>query len=325
VIVNNGPVLPYIIGRATFSSVDSPAFTDTSTSSTGVATTTLNYPASAIGKAVAVWAQGTGTNTNTSPGLTDVVSDVAVLVFPGSATGAYLTASPDPMPGNTQVFETVCYYDGNNRPIPNYDISFAFSFIVSGTTVGSGSADGVSNSGKFQHLTGPNGCVTVSIVTASIPPTTSNTDFPFITFSAGPINNNSTPTPGGGAAAATVSVPIIVSAAQLQVSCATGTANGTGGTVYYVGLHLIDSAGAGMPGQQIGVTCTATPPGTITSVAPLITDASGNTTAQILVNPSGTVGRCVFQSNALPNLVASIDFTATGGNTCSGGFSPPPH
>ena len=318
VIVNNGPVLPYIIGRATFSSVDSPGFTDTTSSSTGVATTTLNYPASAIGKAVAVWAQGTGTNTNTSPGLTDVVADVAVLVFPGTATGAYITASPDPILGNTQVFETVCYYDGNNRPIPNYRLSFAFNFAG----VGSGSADGVSHSGMFQHLTGPNGCVTVSLVTASVPPS-SGTGGPSVTFSAGPTNGTSTP--GGATAAATVTVPIVVNAAQLQVSCATGVANLTGGTDYTVGLRLIDSAGAGMSGQSINAQCTATPPGSITAGSALPTDAGGGTSVVITVNPTGTTGRCVFTSSTFGNLVASIDFAASGGNTCSGGFSPPPN
>jgi hypothetical protein len=239
-------------------------------------------------------------------------------VFPGTAGGAYITASPDPILGNTQVFETVCYYDGNNRPIPNYRLSFAFNFAG----VGSGSADGVSQSGLFQHLTGPNGCVTVSLVTASVPPS-SGTGGPSVTFSAGPTNVTSAP--GGGTAAATVTVPIVVNAAQLQVTCATGVANATGGTDYTVGLRLLDSAGAGISGQAINAQCTATPPGTITAGSPLPTDASGGTSVTITVNPAGTTGRCVFTSGSFNNLVASIDFAASGGNTCSGGFSPPPN
>jgi len=315
VVVNNGPVLPYIIGRATFSSVQSPSFTDDfSNQIAGVAETTLNYPASAIGKAVAVWAQGTGTNTNTSPGLTDVVTDIAVLVLPGTAQGAFITASPDPILGNTQQFETVCYYDGNNRPIPNYDISFAFNF--SGT--GSGSADGVSQSGKFQHLTGANGCVTVPVITASVPPPGASSS-PSVTFSAGPLN-----TSGGGAAQATVTVPIIVNAAQLQVSCPAGVVSGLA-TNYTVGLRLIDSVGAGISGSAVTATCTATPPGTITPGNILLTDATGHTDVTITVNPTGTAGRCVFQSTTFPNLVGSISFGASGAGTCSGGFSPPPN
>lgn len=311
VVVNNHDVLPYIIGRATFSGIQSPAFSDDfSTLTPGVAVTTLSYPASAIGKAVAVWAQGTGTNTNTSPGLTDVVADIAVLVFPGQATGAFMTASPDPIQGNTQQFETVCYYDGNHRPIPNYDISFAFNF----NGVGSGSADGVSQSGKFQHLTGANGCVTVSIVTASLPPTTSS-GTPTVTFSAGPINADS-----GGAAQVTVTVPIVVNAAQLQVTCATGT-----GPNFDVVLRLLDAAGAGIAGQSITATCTAAPPGSITPGPILPTDASGSTTATLTVGPGTTTGRCIFQSGSFANLVASVNFAGGLPTTCNGGFSPPPN
>jgi len=271
----------------------------------------LNYPATAIGKAAAIWAQGTGTNTNTSPGLTDVVTDIAVVVLPGTAQGAFITASPDPILGNTQQFETVCYYDGNNRPIPNYDLSFAFNF----GGVGSGSADGVSQSGKFQQLTGANGCVTVSIVTASVPPPGSNST-PIVTFSAGPANSGST--------GASVTVPIIVNAAQLQVSCPAGVGAGTA-TNYTVNLRLIDSAGAGISGSAITATCTATPPGTITSGTILVTDSNGHTQAVITVNPTGTTGRCIFQAGAFQNLVGSIDFGASGGGTCNGGFSPPPN
>ncbi len=149
--------------------------------------------------------------------------------MPGLSTGATLTASPDPILGNTQQAETVCYYDGNNRPIPNYDISFAFTF----NGVGSGSADGVSNSGLFKHLTGSNGCVTVNVITASVPPTTT-TSQPFITFSAGPLNTSST----SGGSQVTVDVPIVVNAAQLQVSCPAGTADPVMGTDYTVTLYL---------------------------------------------------------------------------------------
>jgi hypothetical protein len=117
-----------------------------------------------------------------------------------------------------------------------------------------------------------------------------------------------------------------VNAAQLQVTCATGTASATvGATDYTVGLRLIDSAGAGIAGDSITAACNATPPGTITVVNPLPTDASGATTALITVNPSNTPGRCVFTAGGFGNLVASINFSATGGSTCAGGFSPPPN
>lgn len=316
VSVDNQNVLPYLIGRATFSSVQSPAFTDQLTSQTpGSAITVLSYPASEIGKAVAVWAQGTGTDTNANPTRTDIVADIAVLVFPGlsnSTLPAIITASPDPLLGNTQQAVTVCYFDGNNRPIPNFDISFAFNF----NGVGSGSADGVSNSGKFQHLTGANGCVTVNVITASLPPsgTGASTTPPSVTFSAGPTNATST----GGGSQATVTVPIFVNAAQLQVTCPT-----TGAAVP-VTLHLLDSSGAGIAGQTITGQCSVTSAtGSITVGTLPPTDSSGGTTGTITVTPVGTTGTCTFQSSAFPNLVATVNIGTT--DTCNGGFSPPPN
>jgi hypothetical protein len=307
-------LLPYIVGRATFSSVQTPSFTDSlSSTNAGVGVTTLNYPASAIGKAVAVWAQGTGTDTNTSPGRTDIVTDIALIRFPGSAAGAIMTASPDPLIGNSQQFETVCYYDGANHPIANYDISFAFNF----NGVGSGSADGVSNSGKFQQLTGANGCVTVSIVTASIPPTgTTTTTPPSVTFSAGPTNATST----NGASQTSVTVPFVVNAAQLQTSCPAATNN-----VFTVNLKLLDGSGNGIAGQAIAATCTTTSgTGTLTAGTILPTDGTGSTTAAITVAPAGTTGKCIFTASSFPSIVASINVAANGAGSCSGGFSPQP-
>ena len=309
-IVNSGPVLPYIVGRGEFGSVLSPAYTDanSSTTLTGVATTTLAYPANAIGKAVALWAQGTGTDIIS--GTTDVVADVATFVYPGSSVGAIMTASPDPLPGNTTVNVTVCYYDGNNNPIPNFDISFAFNF----SGVGSGTADGISTSGKLAHLTGANGCVTVPVTTASLPATTGTTAGPTITFSAGPLNSTST----GGGSPVSVEVPFVVNAAQLQVTCPKSTTAG----VYNVGLTLLDSSGAGMPGQAITATCT---PATLSSSTPAPTDANGNTSAVITDTSNPAVGgTCIFQSTSFPTLVASVTIGSTGTSSCSGGFSPPP-
>ena len=307
-IVDNHGVLPYIIGRSEFTSINSPAYTD---STTGVATTTLNYPSSAIGKAVAIWAQGTGTDTTTSPGRTDVVTDVKIIVLPGQASGALLTASPDPILGNSDTQETVCYYDGNGHPIANYDISFAFNL----NGVGSGSADGVSNSGKFLHLTGSNGCVTVPVITASLPPDTSATP-PSITFSAGPTNVNST----GGGSQATVTVPFVVNAAQLQTSCPQGS-NG----VFTVNLKLLDGAGNALPGQSITATCAVTSgSGSLTVGTILPTDSTGSTTATVTANPAGTTGKCLFQPSNFQSIVASINVASGSAGTCTGGFSPQP-
>jgi hypothetical protein len=317
VVVDNHGVLPYIIGRSELASINSPAYAD---SDTGVATTVLNYPSSAIGRAVAVWAQGTGTDTTTSPGRTDVVTDIKILVLPGLSTGAFMTASPDPIQGNTTVSETVCYYDGNGRPIANFDINFAFDFGGS-TGVGSGSVDSTQGAGKLKNLTGSNGCAVAQVSTASVPPAESGVAN--VTFSAGPTNTGGS----GGGATAFVKVPIVISAAQIQLgsSCPNVPASATP-TVLPISLSLLDANGRGITGQSITGTCTVTSAnGTITTSSGT-TDANGKTTVFITVTGATSTdvvkGVCQYSSAAYPSLVASV--AINGGGSCQGGFSPPP-
>lgn len=339
--VDNHGVLPYIIGRSEFTSINSPSFTDTTSSGgglTGVAQTVLNYPASAIGKAVAIWAQGTGTDTTSSPGRTDVVTDVKVLVLPGLSDGAFMTASPDPINGNTTVSETVCYYDGNGRPIANFDINFAFDFGSSSSGgsgggsgsgsgsggVGSGTVDGAQGSGKLKNLTDSTGCAIAQVATASIPP--SESGVANITFSAGPTNAGGS----NGGATAFVKVPIVISAAQLTLgsTCPSVPASNTPATLP-ISLSLLDANGRGISGQSITGTCTvtSTTPGDTITTSGGTTDSNGKTTVFITVtggNGTNQVkGVCQYSSATYPNLVASV--AINGGGSCQGGFSPPPN
>ncbi|HEX4481559.1 MAG TPA: hypothetical protein VH082_12150 [Rudaea sp.] len=317
-VVDNHGVLPYIIGRSEFTSINSPGYTD---STTGVAVTSLNYPSSAVGKAVAIWAQGTGTDTTTSPGRTDVVTDVKILVLPGMSEGAFMTASPDPIQGNTKVSETVCYYDGNGRPIANFDINFAFDFAGGGTGggVGSGSVDNTQGSGKLENLTNSSGCAVAQLLTASIPP--SESGLANVTFSAGPTNIGGS----NGGATAFVTVPIVVSAAQIQLgsTCPTVAASKTP-TTLPISLSLLDANGSGISGQSITGTCTVTSAsGTITTTGGT-TDANGRTTVFVTVgaNADTVKGVCQYSSASYPTLVASV--AINGGGSCQGGFSPQP-
>ena len=318
-VVDNHGVLPYIIGRSEFTSINSPAYTD---STTGVAVTSLNYPSSAVGKAVAIWAQGTGTDTTTSPGRTDVVTDVKILVLPGLATGAFMTASPDPIQGNTTVAETVCYYDGNGRPIANFDINFAFDFS-GGTSggVGTGSVDGAQGAGKLKNLTGSNGCAVAQVSTASLPP--SESGVANVIFSAGATNTGAS----GGGATAFVTVPIVISAAQIQLgsTCPNVPASTTPSTLP-ISLSLLDANGRGISGQSITGTCTVTSSSGTISTSGGTTDASGKTTVFVTVTgANGTdpvKGVCQYAAAAYPSLVASV--AINGGGSCGGGFSPPP-
>jgi hypothetical protein len=306
-------VLPYIIGRSEFTSINSPSFTDTTTSGgalTGVAQTVLNYPSTAVGKVVAIWAQGTGTDTTTSPGRTDVVTDVKVLVLPGLATGAIMTASPDPLLGNTTEAVTVCYYDGNNNPIPNFDINFAFTLGGAGT----GSVDGVPQSGKLKNLTGSNGCATAQVQTSGLAVTT--TVLPSVTFSAGP-NNEGATNPG-----ASVTVGFVVNVGALQVSPCQFKGSASPQTVT---IKVVDGGGNGLPNQAVTAACTVlSGAGSITATSALATDQTGVTYSVITVNPASDTalkGYCTFTSGTL---VQSVGVNTGSCSTGSGGFSPTP-
>jgi hypothetical protein len=311
VSVDNGAVLPYLIGRAEFSAVESPSFTDIQTSTlTGEAITVLSYPASQLGKAVAVWAQGTGTD-ESGADRTKIITDLVAFTLPGIATGAILSASPDPLLGNTtNELVTVCYYDGTNRPIPNFGISFSFDLGGTGTGTGTGSVDGVSTSGLLKNRTGANGCATANVTTSGLGVGTTAT----ITFSAGPMD----------VAQTTVTVPFVVNEGALQVSPCQFKGSASPQTI---AIKAVDGGGNPLPDQQVTAACTVlTGTGSITSTSPLATDQSGVTYAVITVAPNddtSVVGYCTYTSGTLIESVGvnTGSCSTTGGG---GGFSPEP-
>ena len=98
VSVNYGNVLPYVVGRANEANITASA----STNAFGVATTTLNYPVSRLGKQVIVWAQA---NIPTS-GPIKTRADIQPLRLPGIAP-LRISVSPSPIRGNTTTSVTV--------------------------------------------------------------------------------------------------------------------------------------------------------------------------------------------------------------------------
>lgn len=189
--VNNGPVLPYIIGRANHGNIS----TNATTNDVGVAHTTLNYTASTLGHIAAIWAQGDGIDRVT--GGARRVTDAAVLVYPGVAP-ASLVAFPSPIPGNTTVPVTVCLTDALAAPIQGVPI--AFQLQLGG---GTGNVDGNGQSGTLDNVTGPDGCAVASVTTSGVPPAPSGTTAGTLTFSVG---------------GATAEVDIVVELAFLQAS-----------------------------------------------------------------------------------------------------------
>jgi hypothetical protein len=153
--VNNGPVIPYAVGRATIGNIGASA----TTNEIGVATTTLNYPVSQLGRNAIVWVQGNGPVVAGEP---KTVGDVEFFRYAGVGPGV-LTVAPNSITANTGAQVVVCLTDARNEPIQGVDIGFAFE----GLTTGSGEADGQSGSGAVGP-TDTNGCVAVAVSTGGI-------------------------------------------------------------------------------------------------------------------------------------------------------------
>ena len=298
--VNNGPVLPYIIGRALIGNITSPSFTDAN----GTASTTLNYPVSKLGHITAVWAQGTSTDTVT--GGTKLITDINLLAFPGVAPGK-IVVSPNPIPGNTTLPVTACIYDKLGSPVQGVVFQFTFSNLG----IGSGTLDGISMSGDVPQATGPDGCVVTTVTTAGIANSSggsggSSAGSPSLTFSVIGVDPAVVP---------------IVASNGLVLLANPSALGGSGGTVT---LTLRDGNGNPVPGVQIVGTCAGDPSIGIIS-GPGITNASGQTTATINANlniPGAPgAGTCTFTtSTGSP----SATVTLQGTDPCTSGVSPLP-
>jgi hypothetical protein len=288
VSVNSGPVIPYIIGRAVTGNIGANAFTDEN----GVATTRMNYPVSAIGKRVVVWAQGDGDIVNGTP---ETVADVDILAFPGIAD-LLLTASPTTIPANGTYPVRLCVVDAIDSPIQGVRISFGFGGGITG------SVDGVPGSGIVGTPTGADGCTIANVSTTGVPTGGGN-----VTFSVG---------------ASTAVVQIVRDALVLQARPSVITSGSQ-----RVVLTLLNSAGVPQPGYQITGTCTGTN-GTIVALSdgPGVTNANGETTVQITSTNLNQVGQAGGGSCTFRTVDGSATTTVQiiGEDLCETVFSPPP-
>ena len=280
VSVDNGFVLPYVIGRAQTGNITSPALTNT----VGVASTTLNYPVSALGRTVAIWAQSNSTDTVT--GGTNIVTDAAIIVFPGVAP-AKIIISPSPIPGNLTIEVDACIQDALQAPISG--VRFNFSFQNLG--VGSGKLDGISTAGVVPDATGPDGCVATTVFTTGINGGTTGAAAPLLSFSAG----------------TTSAFANIIANGNLILIAKPSALGGDGGTVV---LTLLNSNGTPVPGVQLVGTCTGDPSIGLKS-GPGVTGADGSTTAviQAALNGihAGKTGSCTFTtSTGSPSAVVTL-------------------
>jgi hypothetical protein len=157
VLVNNGPVLPYLVGRAEHGSINASATTDDQ----GVANALLTYTVSSVGNSVAVWAQGDGIDRVT--GGQRRVTSAGTMVYPGVAP-ATIVVTPLTMAANTSVQVTACVTDALGLSLRGLQVGFQYAFNGSGT----GTVDGQSGPGVFAHKTDRTGCATGTATTSGV-------------------------------------------------------------------------------------------------------------------------------------------------------------
>ncbi|MDX1570870.1 MAG: hypothetical protein R3200_10310 [Xanthomonadales bacterium] len=248
--VNNGPVLPYAIGRAMLGNVETGAVTNEN----GVASTFLNYPVSSVGRSLILYAQGT--NGDLPMGEFKTFGDVQLTVYPG-VSPLVLFASPSSIPANTVQTVEVCAFDAAGVPIPGLFIDFEFN-----NSVGTGTVDGIPTAGTLVNSTGFDGCTLATVETTGIPAGTGQF---VLTFEAGGV---------------TTTVDIIPDEdALLQVQPSTLLGDNLLG--HLVTIRYLNANGEGIENVQITGTCTSDQ-GAINFVQePGVTDENGETTARI--------------------------------------------
>ncbi len=297
VAVDRGPVLPYVIGRATIGTITN---ANATTNENGVATTTMNYPISRIGHSAVIWARGLG---DTPPGQTtpELVTDVEPFSLPAAAP-ITLTVAPETVPGGVRTQIQACLRDGLGNPVTGVIVRFGFN----GAT---GTIEGVTTGSRLPRATGPDGCSTA-----------------FGRFF-------STGTGTGAAADGSILLSAAGQPGEIKISGTAGiklfalpeTLGGGGGRVI---LRLLDAQGNPISGIQLGGTCTGggstTGGGASLIVPPGITNDAGETTADISANLN-TVGTtpgtasCVFNA-----LGAMVTVRLQGLDVCTLNLSPRP-
>lgn len=302
--VNNGPVLPYVIGRAEDVNVVTSSFTDQN----GVAFARMNYPASKLGKLSILYAQGNGDIVNSQP---ELVTDAEYMRLPGIAPGK-IVASPDPIAGNTAVDVQVCLTDSTGQGVANVRLQFAFQDVF-----GQASVDGVSGQGLLANLTGQDGCVIASVVTSGLPNSDTTDPTPSkVIFGLGDFSEE-----GGLRDEVTIRVNN-----NYYLYAFPSHTYGDGARLFTI--RLVNSSGTRVPGVLIVVACEAEDPASMNiTTHPGVTDANGETIA--IIDGSGfdevggtgeDRGTCTFRTI---NDEASVEITWGTRDVCDG-FSPQP-
>ncbi len=256
VAVDDGPILPYVIGRAANLTTGPVALTD----DIGVATTTINYPITVLGQVAAISAQGNGALIDTKAVQVKTVADVELISLPGIAPAAFSVSSTLIGP-NTTVDLTLCLIDANSSAIPAVLVGFNV-INPQGAQV---TIDGKIGSGTLNTATDAAGCTVATIVTDNVIPEAADEDRIQIIFFVGGLSQTVTvlsPTPS-----VLFAIPNAFFSDQTQT----------------VILRLLSGTGEPQDGIQIDfVSCTSTGSGiVILQVPPGVTDANGETFALV--------------------------------------------
>lgn len=296
--VDNGPVIPYVIGRAgNGGNIGNFAVTDEN----GAATVTLNFPVSRVGQSAIIWAQGAAAAATKSAEKAEVetAADVARVVYPGVAP-ALFSAAPTQLPANTTIDVLLCLSDAAGTPLRGVFIGFTVE-NPQGATV---TVDGTEGSGTVLPATGSDGC---TIATVSSQGVAEPFDNIVITFFVGGLPAQVEIIPPGNT---------VLFAIPSQFR---------GDGFKEITLRYLDAGGNPIPDVQINFTCTASEGSSVSIIDPPgRTDANGETEATASVSVDNIEGggsaQCTFFPAGGPPPEAVVDFI--GFDLCD--FSPQP-
>lgn len=278
-IVDDGAVIPWLVGRSQIGFVDGNLTLD----ARGRGSVRLTYPVNAIGQPLALWVQGERLE---SAG-TKTVADAEPLVFPGVAP-LILTASPASVPGNTSAAIRLCATDGLGSPLNG--------LFVRATSGGlSATLDGAplpANTAAATGSAGP-GCVDTSLTSTGMVP---GGDAAIVVFSIG---------------GASVDVEVVPpGTARLVVEPSLVTDNIAGPFTRQLNLRLFNGENQPISGVSLTGSCEAADGGTLALIVPPgVTDINGRTTASVLIAMAGCsssldddtfprVGQCEFTTDS---------------------------
>jgi hypothetical protein len=221
---------------------------------------------------------------------------------------AAVTASPNPIFGNSTQQVKVCIADALGSPLQG--IQFDFTYTGTGTA----KVDNAASPGLIATLTDASGCAFATVVSTGVQPSTGTSGGGKLKFCAGTL-------------CATIDVVVDIGVCQVSPSSVAVGSQGASGTIT---LTAFDALKNKLTGTQITSTCTASP-GTIAPASSVsVTNDQGvalftyNATGFVTLGtnttpPKGGSGKCDFSAGG--KVCATVPFNGFP-NACD--FSPPP-